>query len=171
MSAAEGAVAVPAAEVARPSARWPTLHRLFRHRLFVSGLVLFGIIVVVAILAPLIAPTDPTKLAMRNRFLPPSWEHPFGTDNFGRSQLSRVVWGARLSMLIGASVVVLNALFGTLIGALAGYFHRLDNALMRINDALMAFPAILLAIAITAVLGPSTADVIVALAVAYIPRT
>src|SRR5262249_48774797 len=141
------------------------------HRLFVSGLVLFGFIVLVAIFAPLIAPSDPTKLAMRSRFLPPSFEHPFGTDNFGRSQLSRVVWGARLSMLIGISVVALNAVFGPLIGAVAGYFHRLDNALMRINDAMMAFPPILLAIAITAVLGPSTFDVVIALGIAYTPRT
>jgi peptide/nickel transport system permease protein len=74
-------------------------------------------------------------------------------------------------MLIGASVVVLNAVFGTLIGAAAGYFRRLDNALMRVNDALMAFPAILLAIAVTSVLGPSTINVILALSIVYIPRT
>jgi peptide/nickel transport system permease protein len=95
----------------------------------------------------------------------------FGTDSFGRSLWSRVVWGAQLSMLIGASVVVLNAVFGTLIGAAAGYFRRLDNVLMRVNDALMAFPAILLAIAVTSVLGPSTINVILALSIVYIPRT
>jgi peptide/nickel transport system permease protein len=72
---------------------------------------------------------------------------------------------------MGIAVVALNAVFGTLIGALAGYFRRLDNPIMRINDALMAFPAILLAIGITAVLGPSTIDVVIALAIAYIPRT
>jgi peptide/nickel transport system permease protein len=72
---------------------------------------------------------------------------------------------------MGLAVVALNAVFGTLIGALAGYFRRLDNPIMRINDALMAFPAILLAIGITAVLGPSTIDVVIALAIAYIPRT
>jgi peptide/nickel transport system permease protein len=153
------------------SERWPTLRRLLRHRLFVSGLILFGIVVVVAILAPVIAPSDPNKLSVRTKFLPPSWEYPFGTDNFGRSQLSRVVWGARLSMVIGLSVVALNAVFGTLIGALAGYFRRLDNPLMRINDALMAFPAIILALAITAALGPSTLNAVLALAIVYIPRT
>ncbi|HWT08428.1 MAG TPA: ABC transporter permease, partial [Roseomonas sp.] len=72
---------------------------------------------------------------------------------------------------IGASVVALNAVFGTLIGAAAGYFRKLDNALMRVNDALMAFPAILLAIAVTSVLGPSTLNVILALSIVYIPRT
>jgi peptide/nickel transport system permease protein len=82
-----------------------------------------------------------------------------------------VIWGAQLSVIIGFSVVALNAVFGTLIGAVAGYFRMLDNALMRVNDALMAFPAILLAIGITAVLGPSTLDAILALAIVYIPRT
>lgn len=148
-----------------------TLRRLFRHRLFVTGLVLFGIIAAIAAAAPWIAGVDPQRLSMRNKFLPPGEAWVFGTDNFGRSLWSRVVWGAQLSMIIGASVVALNAVFGTLIGALAGYFKRLDNALMRMNDALMAFPAILLAIAVTSVLGPSTLNVILALSIVYIPRT
>jgi len=148
-----------------------TLRRLFRHRLFVMGLCLFGIIVVAGVLAPVITDVDPTKLSMRNKFKPPSAEWIFGTDNFGRSLWSRVIWGAQLSMFIGGSVVLLNAVFGTLIGAAAGYFRWLDNGLMRVNDALMAFPAILLAIGITAVLGPSTINAILALAIVYIPRT
>ncbi len=148
-----------------------TLRRLFKHRLFVTGLVLFGIIAVIATAAPWITAVDPQRLSMRNKFLPPDANWLFGTDNFGRSLWSRVVWGAQLSMIIGASVVALNAVFGTLIGAAAGYFKRLDNALMRVNDALMAFPAILLAIAVTSVLGPSTLNVILALSTVYIPRT
>jgi peptide/nickel transport system permease protein len=148
-----------------------TLRRLFRHRLFVTGLFLFAIVAGIGIAAPWITTVDPQRLSMRNKFLPPGEAWVFGTDNFGRSLWSRVVWGAQLSMIIGASVVALNAVFGTLIGALAGYFKRLDNALMRVNDALMAFPAILLAIAVTAVLGPSTLNVILALSIVYIPRT
>ncbi len=148
-----------------------TLRRLFRHRLFVTGLCLFGIIALAAALAPVITDVSPTKLAMRFKFRPPGSDFIFGTDNFGRSLWSRVIWGAQLSMFIGASVVLLNAVFGTLIGALAGYFRWLDNGLMRVNDALMAFPAILLAIGITAVLGPSTINAILALAIVYIPRT
>jgi peptide/nickel transport system permease protein len=148
-----------------------TLRRLFRHRLFVTGLCLFGIILIAAALAPVIAPVDPTKLAMRFKFHSPDADFLFGTDNFGRSLWSRVIWGAQLSVYIGFSVVLLNAVFGTLIGALAGYFRHLDNALMRVNDALMAFPAILLALGITAVLGPSLNDAIIALAIVYIPRT
>lgn len=148
-----------------------TLRRLLRHRLFVSGLFLFGIVAVVAALAPVITDVDPNRLSMRNKFLAPGGTWVFGTDGFGRSLWSRVVWGAQLSMIIGASVVALNAVFGTLIGAAAGYFRRLDTVLMRVNDALMAFPAILLAIAVTSVLGPSTLNVILALSIVYIPRT
>jgi peptide/nickel transport system permease protein len=148
-----------------------TLRRLLRHRLFVTGLVLLGIVVMVAVLAPILAASDPNRLAMRSKFLPPSLDHPFGTDNFGRSQLSRVVWGARLSLVMGLSVVALNAVFGTLLGAVSGYFRRLDNMLMRFNDALMAFPAIILALAITAALGASMINAVIAIAVVYIPRT
>ena len=164
------AAAIEIAAAPRSPAR-ATLRRLFRHRLFVSGLLLFLLVLAAAILAPWIAQTDPTKLSMRTRFRPPGAEFVFGTDNFGRSLWSRVVWGARLSMEIGAAVVVLNAVFGTLVGAAAGYFRALDGPLMRVNDALMAFPAILLAIGVTAVLGPSTVNVTLALAVVYIPRT
>ena len=148
-----------------------TIRRLLRHRLFVTGMVLFAIVLLLAALAPWIATTDPTRLSIRTKFRPPGMDFVFGTDNLGRSLWSRTVWGARLSVEIGVAVVVLNAVFGTLVGALAGYFRRLDGPLMRVNDALMAFPAILLAIGITAVLGPSTENVILALAVVYIPRT
>ena len=150
---------------------WGTFRRLLHHRLVVLGCVLFGVILLVALLAPVIAPVDPNKLSMRNKFHAPSYDFPFGTDNFGRSLWSRVVWGARLSMIIGGAVVAINAVAGTAIGAAAGYFRRLDNGLMRLNDALMAFPAVLLAIAVTAVLGPSVNDVIIALAIVYTPRT
>jgi peptide/nickel transport system permease protein len=150
---------------------WATLRRLLHHRLFLTGLVLFLIILLAALLAPWIAPVDPNRLAMRFRFLPPSPEHLFGTDNFGRSLWSRVIWGARLSMVIGSAVVAINAVFGTLIGAAAGYYRVLDNVVMRVNDALMAFPAVLLAIGVTAVLGPSVNDVIIALGIVYTPRT
>lgn len=148
-----------------------TMKRLLRHRLFMTGLVLFLFIAIAAILAPWITDVDPNRLSMRNKFKPPGEGWIFGTDSFGRSLWSRVVWGAQLSMMIGASVVALNAVFGILIGAAAGYFRRIDNLLMRINDALMAFPAILLAIAVTSVLGPSTFNVILALGIVYIPRT
>jgi peptide/nickel transport system permease protein len=173
--AAELPFAVLEEEIDIPAVRqapWRmTVRRLFRHRLFVTGLVLFGVILFAGLFAPWLAPVDPTKLAMRFKFREPSADFLFGTDNFGRSLWSRVIWGAQLSIYIGVSVVALNAVFGTLIGGLAGYFRKLDNGLMRVNDAMMAFPAILLAIAITAVLGPSTLNAILALSIVYIPRT
>ncbi|MGH7085284.1 MAG: ABC transporter permease [Acetobacteraceae bacterium] len=153
----------------RPSVQ--ALRRLLRNRLFVAGVVLFAIIVVAGILAPLIAPVDPDKIDMNATFLPPSLKHLFGTDNFGRSLYSRVMWGARLSLLIGGAVVAINAIAGTALGAAAGYYRRIDNIVMRANDALMAFPAVLLAIAVTAMLGPSLIDVIIALGIVYTPRT
>lgn len=145
--------------------------RLLRHRLFVTGLALFAVVLVLAAAAPWITTADPLKLTFRAKFQPPGADWVFGTDNLGRSLWSRTVWGARLSVEIGMAVVVLNAVFGTLVGAVAGYFPRLDGPLMRLNDALMAFPAILLAIGITAVLGPGIENVILALAVVYVPRT
>lgn len=156
-----------------PPRRWPgpTLRRLLRHRSFVIGAVLFGAVLLFALFAPVVAPTDPNRMAVRFRFQPPSFQYPLGTDNLGRSMWSRVVHGAQLSLLIGFWVVLLNAVFGVLLGAVAGYFSRLDGPLMRFADALMAFPAVLLAIAIAAALGPSATTVVIALSVVYIPRT
>ena len=148
-----------------------TIRLLLRHRLFLVGLVLTGIVLAVALLAPLITTADPYRVSMRNKFKPPGGDFLFGTDNLGRSLWSRVVWGAQFSFYIGGAVVLINAVCGTAVGALAGYFRGLDNVLMRINDALMAFPAVLLAIAVTAVLGPSVNDVIIALGIVYTPRT
>lgn len=148
-----------------------TAGRLFRHRLFVTGFVLFAVVLVLAVAAPWITDVDPLKLSFRAKFQPPGRDWVFGTDNLGRSLWSRTVWGARLSVEIGVAVVLLNAVFGTFVGAVAGYFPRTDGPLMRVNDALMAFPAILLAIGITAVLGPGIENVILALAVVYVPRT
>ncbi len=156
-----------------PRRRWlgPAARRLFRHRSFLIGAVLFGLVLLVAVMAPLVAPTDPNRMAVRFRFQPPSLDAPFGTDNLGRSMWSRVAHGARLSLLIGFWVVLLNAVFGVLLGAAAGYFSKLDGPLMRLADALMAFPAVLLAIGIAAALGSSATTVVIALSVVYIPRT
>ena len=110
-------------------------------------------------------------MQMRFRFKPPSLDFPLGTDGFGRDVLSRLLHGARLSLGIGLSVAVLSGALGTLVGVTSGHFKQFDSLLMRCMDALMAFPAIMLAIGITAVLGPQTASVIIALSVAYVPRT
>ena len=159
------AVAVP------PERRFPTLRRLLRHKGFLVGALLFGIVLTAALFADLLIQVDPNRISVRNKLRPPGSEWIFGTDNFGRSQWSRVVKGAQLSLAIGFGVVLLNALFGTLLGALAGYFRALDNLLMRIMDAFMAFPVILLAIGITAALGPGSINAVIALAAVYTPRT
>ncbi|MBI1779256.1 MAG: ABC transporter permease [Proteobacteria bacterium] len=168
-------VAIPET-IQAPPPRWAfwrhaTFRRLMHHQLFLSGSILFAIISLVAVFAPLITDADPNKLAMRLRFHAPDWDYPFGTDNLGRSQLSRVLYGARLSLAIGLGVVILNGVFGVLIGAISGFFRHLDDILMRISDALMAFPPLLLALGIAAALGPSSNTAVIALSAAYIPRT
>jgi peptide/nickel transport system permease protein len=161
-------VAAPEAALARGSS---LLRRLLHHRLFMTGVVLFGAMVFLAVFADLVSILPPEKMQVRLRFKPPQWGMPFGTDNYGRDIWSRAVFGARLSLAIGLAVVVLTGTLGTAIGILAGYFQRLDGILMRMMDALMAFPAILLAIAIAAALGPSAINAVIALAVVYTPRT
>jgi peptide/nickel transport system permease protein len=148
-----------------------TLRRLARNRAFVLGGALVAVAALAVLLAPWIAQHEPSRMAIRMRFRPPSGEFWFGTDNLGRDMFSRVLHGGRLSFEIGVWVVALNAALGVPLGAIAGYFKRLDGALMRLADALMAFPSVLLAIGIAAALGPSATTVVIALAVVYIPRT
>ncbi|MBL8700047.1 MAG: ABC transporter permease [Alphaproteobacteria bacterium] len=171
--ASEVADAAPVVERAKRTPFWrtSTFRRLIRHRSFMIGLVLFLIVLFVAVFAGWLAPSDPNRLAIRNRFKPPQADFLFGTDNLGRNMLSRVVYGAQLSLYIGAWVVVLNAVFGVILGAASGYFRRLDGMLMGLADALMAFPPILLAIGIAAALGPSVYTAVIALSIVYIPRT
>ncbi|HEV8309566.1 MAG TPA: ABC transporter permease [Methylomirabilota bacterium] len=145
--------------------------RLRRHRSFVVGFALFALVLALALLADVIAPSAPDQMQFRHRFTPPTRQFWLGTDNFGRDILSRVVYGARLSLEIGFGVMVMTGVGGTLIGAAAGYFRELDNGLMRCMDALMAFPAVLLAIGITAALGPSMLNAMIALTAVYTPRT
>jgi peptide/nickel transport system permease protein len=171
MSEARPAGAEPlAADQARPR-RPRTWRRLRRHRLFMTGLVLFTLVVLMALVAGLVAPHNPLQNNFRYRLGAPTKAYLLGTDGFGRDVLSRVLHGAKVSLRIGLMVVVLNGILGTLIGSTAGYFRRLDNPIMRIMDGLMAFPAILLAIALAAVLGASEVNVVLALTAAYTPRT
>ncbi|CAH1688124.1 Peptide/nickel transport system permease protein [Hyphomicrobiales bacterium] len=148
-----------------------TARRLLRHRSFMIGMVLCLLVTVLAVLAPVISPFDPARMSIRNRFQLPSATYWLGTDNLGRDIFSRIAWGARFSLGIGLGVVVLNAVFGVLLGAVAGYYRRLDGILMRLADALMAFPSVLLAIGIAAAMGPSAMTAVISLAVVYIPRT
>ena len=130
-----------------------------------------AILVAAAVLAPVITGLDPTAMRIRFRYRPPSLQFPFGTDAFGRDVLTRVLYGARLSLWIGLGVAVLSGAVGTAAGISAAQFRRIDSLMMRVMDALMAFPAIILAIGLAAVLGPTTMSLIIALSVAYFPRT
>jgi peptide/nickel transport system permease protein len=160
--------------VATRLGRWidvPTVRRLFRNRSFVIGFGLFLVVVLVALSADVLAPHDPLRNNYRYRLGEPNEVHLLGTDNFGRDILSRVLHGSRVSLAIGLLVVILTGLFGTAIGAASGYVRRADNSIMRVMDGLMAFPPILLAIAIGATLGPSLFNAVIALTIAYTPRT
>ena len=135
------------------------------------GLILISATVLIGVLAPVVSPYDPTidsNLA-ESRF-PPSLDHPFGTDRLGRDIFRRVVHGTRVSLLIGFVVVFVSGIVGTLLGLIAGYFGRFyDTVVMRLMDVLLAFPAILLAIAIVAVRGPGLTNTIIAVAIVGIP--
>lgn len=122
------------------------------------------------IFAPLIAPEDPTKMYNDHRLVGSSSKFLAGTDQFGRDLLSRVIYGAKVSVLVGVSSVAISAFFGALFGLLAGYFGRsVDTIIMRMMDILFAFPEILLALAIVAALGPGTFKVIIAIGIVNIP--
>lgn len=145
--------------------------RLLRNRSFVIGAVLVLAMVAVALSADLLSPFGPLRSNIRSRLVAPDALHWFGTDHFGRDILSRVMVGARISLLIGAFTVVLAGIAGTLSGAIAGFFYHLDQPIMRVMDALMAFPSIVLAMVVSAVLGASLSNVVIALAIATTPHT
>lgn len=135
----------------------------------VGGLVV-SVMFLVALLAPILALHDPADIVIGDRLAPLSANHPFGTDQFGRDIYSRVIYGARVSVIVGLVAVSLGLGLGVVLGAVSGYFGRtLDNIIMRIVDAIMAFPGILLALALVAVWGPSLYSVCFALGIRYMP--
>jgi peptide/nickel transport system permease protein len=146
--------------------RWLAL--LARRKVTLVGAALMALMLVAALGATLAA--NPRRMDVSVRLARPSAAHWFGTDDVGRDVFSRVVHGARLSLLVGAAVVTLSFVVGVSCGLVAGYYHALDNGVMRVMDGLMAFPAIILAIALMAALGPSVTNVIVAIGIVYSPR-
>jgi len=146
------------------------LAKLFGRRVVLAGAAILAVVALAALLAPWIAPYDPMALKVLDRLQSPRATHWFGTDELGRDVFSRVIFGARYSLLIGALVVVVSMACGVLLGLAAGFFRRLDGPVMRLVDAMMSFPDILLAIALVAVLGASMTNVILALAIVYTPR-
>jgi len=156
-----------------PSSRSPTatlLRKLFGRKIVLIGAAIIAVMALAAVAAPWITPYDPMALKVLDRLQSPRAAHWFGTDELGRDVFSRVVFGARYSLMISALVVVISVAAGVLLGLAAGFFRRLDAPLMRVVDAMMSFPDILLAIALVAVLGASMTNVVIALAIVYTPR-
>lgn len=157
-------------QASRPG-RWTKTRRIFtRHPNMLVGAVLFLIVAILAIGAPIIMTHSPTLQSPSDRLLPPSSDHLFGTDGQGRDVFSRMVKGSQLSLLVGVAVSSLTMVVGGLIGLIAGFMPKLDSIIMRIMDALMAFPSIVLAIGIMAVRGADVVNVIFALTVVNTPR-
>ncbi|MDP2856759.1 MAG: ABC transporter permease [Bacillota bacterium] len=146
------------------------LRMFLRNRGAVIGASMVLSVCLAALVAHIISPYDPMELAVSNRVMPPSPEHPLGTDELGRDVLSRIIHASRLALLVGFSVMLISSGAGIVIGLVAGYLRRWDNLLMRIMDGIMAFPGTLLAIAVMAALGPQVGNVIIALSVVRTPR-
>lgn len=164
------AVATPSAPRTRsasPGRAWSLA--VARPGVLVGGAIVVSL-VAIAITAPLLGTVDPSAIAPAKRAQPPSWEAWFGTDMLGRDIYSRVIFGTRVSLIVGFSVAVLSALIGVTIGLLSGFFRRLDGIVMRVMDAFMAIPSILLAVALMTLTGGSLLNAIVAITLVEIPR-
>lgn len=135
------------------------------------GVVVLVVMLFIAIFAPLMGTVDPTFLVPRDRLISPGSDHFFGTDHLGRDVYSRVLYGSRVSLQVGAGVALSVMVFGLIFGLTSGYSRALDKIIMRIADGLMAIPSFLLAIALMALLGPSLRNVIIALTISSVPGT
>jgi peptide/nickel transport system permease protein len=149
--------------------RQQLIQRFARNRSGVVGLLTIACLVVLAVAAPWISPYDWQAQDVAHRFAGISAAHPLGTDELGRDILSRLLYGARYSLTIGVAAVAAAAIAGTLLGLGAGFFRRADGVVMRLVDVMMAFPGILLAIAIVAALGPGVPNMVVAISLTAIP--
>jgi peptide/nickel transport system permease protein len=147
-----------------------TWRRFKRSRTAVAGLVVILMIIGAALFADIIAPHDPYQTAPRNILAPPSRDHLMGTDSIGRDLFSRVIYGSRVSLQVGIISIGIASVFGVTLGVVAAYYGgKIDSVIMRFLDALLAFPAILLAIFVMAVLGPSIRNAMIAIGVIFIP--
>lgn len=161
----------PADARVKPISPWKmTFRRVARNRGAVIGLTITLFWIACALLAPALSPYDPIKMSPPDRLSAPSAEHWLGTDLYGRDLLSRVIWGTRLSLRVGILSVAIGAVVGTIMGLVGGYFGRVaDEVMMRIVDAMLAFPGILLALVIVAFMGPGLNNVIVAVGIGQVP--
>jgi peptide/nickel transport system permease protein len=161
----------PLEAAAAPSTRPRWLRRTLANRSVMAGALILLAFVLAALLAGVLSTHNPTRLEPAARLQAPSAKHFLGTDEFGRDVWSLVLHGSRISLLVGVTTMLLTSVGGIIVGLVAGFSRRLDTVVMRVMDGLMAFPAILLAIALMAVRGPGVWNVIFALSVVYMPRT
>ena len=154
----------------RPTQFQDFMRRFFKHRLVMLGSSIVLLLAVVALFGRQIAPYDPVAMDFGARFAAPSWQHPFGTDEFGRDIFSRVLYGAAVSFKVAFIAVAISGTVGVFLGAIAGFYGRwLDEIIMRFMDILFAFPAVLLAITVMAILGRGVNNAMIAIAIVYIP--
>jgi peptide/nickel transport system permease protein len=153
----------------RPARKFASARTLLSNPVALTALTVLTLVALAALFAPFLTSHDPTFLDPGVRLLSPSSDNWFGTDAGGRDVLTRVIYGGRTSLLIGTTVTLAAALAGALLGLLSGFYPRLDTPIARTLDGMMAFPSILLAIAIMAARGPSTFNVFIALTVVYTP--
>lgn len=140
--------------------------RLLRHKMATAGLVIVLAIVIIAIFAPWIAPRHYAEVNLKDRLLPPSFKYPFGTDMFGRCVFSRVIYGARIALWVGLLVVAIEAGIGVPLGIISGYYGgRIDKIIMAITDMIWAFPPLVLALGVVAIIGPGLTNVVIAIAI------
>lgn len=158
------------AAAVRPS-RWKEIWEIaLRNKLTLTGFIIVGLVVLVGLLAPVLAPYDPNLMDIPARLQGPSSAHPFGTDEMGRDILSRVMYGARISIAVGVIIVAVSAAIGVVLGSLSGYFGgRIDQAVMAVTDMILAFPSMVLALALTAAMGPGLLNTILAVIIVRIP--
>ncbi|MFO1445069.1 ABC transporter permease [Bacillus sp. Bva_UNVM-123] len=145
------------------------IRKFLSNKLMVLGSLIIVFLLLLTIIGPLLTPYTPYEMETVNKLQGPNAEHFLGTDEYGRDLFTRIVYGAKVSMGIGLSVSIISSIIGLIIGLCSSYFRYLDGVLMRIMDGLMAFPSILLAIALMAALGPKTGNVILALTIVFTP--
>lgn len=156
-------------EIKKSSMIKETWHRLKKSKLAIAGLCILTIIIVVAVFAPIISPYGFDEQQPDKVLLSPSWEFWFGTDNFGRDILSRMIYGSRITLLVGAIAVTFSAVIGCTLGIVAGFYKKCDNIIMRFMDVIAGIPYLLLAIAIGAALGSGLINMVLAVSLSAIP--
>jgi peptide/nickel transport system permease protein len=161
----------PGAAARRAASRWRrTLLPVLRNRLFMAGVLVLGPLIFMACAASLLTGYDPTAIDTPAKLQPPSRNHLFGTDEYGRDLFARVVHGSRISLRIAAAATIVTAILGVVLGCLAGFYRSADALISRMGDALLNFPGLIIGIMVMAALGQSEANVVLAMVIMYTPR-